>query len=300
MQSEAFELHPVSGEIEFRDVEDVPYRRLDEETLQARVLLADLGLVVIYLWCEDDLEGGGSGWRVSEVNPAKDTADGPNIWWRTINDADEKAKATLVAEAPKSSAKLGDSVPALAGTEKDEEDDEDDGYWAQYDNTPARTPGKAQSPPLNAAASTILHGRNTSEADYYAQYAKVQPAMDNDDPSENREMIGESSLDGNAVTGIVPMSAITNTSMPSLQNLEQEVNISHPRPSSSSSSSVAVTRLEDSAAVQSFSEIAVRQHISTSLKSLFRLARGSGIDKDEFERLIDTELSALSMMPDDD
>ena len=51
--------------------------------------------------------------------------------------------------------------------------------------------------------------------------------------------------------------------------------------------------------LQSVAEIAIRQHISTSMKSLFRLARGSGIERDEFESLIQTELDTLGMLAED-
>ena len=41
-ESNAFELHPASGEIDFGDVEKILYRQLDEETLQARMVVTDM------------------------------------------------------------------------------------------------------------------------------------------------------------------------------------------------------------------------------------------------------------------
>ncbi|KAK5047390.1 hypothetical protein LTR16_011172, partial [Cryomyces antarcticus] len=75
--------------------------------------------------------------------------------------------------------------------------------------------------------------------------------------------------------------------------------ISHPRPSSPSSQG-SVARLELEAASQSQMEIGVKQHISTDIKSLFRLARTAGIDRQEFERIVKTELEVLSLLEADD
>ena len=57
---------------------------------------------------------------------------------------------------------------------------------------------------------------------------------------------------------------------------------------------------EDSAKPQSNAEVAIRQHVSTSVKSLFRLCRSAGIDRLEFDELIQTELQTLSMLTEDD
>jgi hypothetical protein len=71
-----------------------------------------------------------------------------------------------------------------------------------------------------------------------------------------------------------------------------------PRPASSGSSNGegTVAKLESTAAAQGQSEIGVRQHISTTMKSLFRLARAAGIERCEFERLVMTELDVLTLM----
>jgi hypothetical protein len=43
-------------------------------------------------------------------------------------------------------------------------------------------------------------------------------------------------------------------------------------------------------------ELAIKQHISTDIKSLFRMARASGIDREEFERIIQRELEVLPLL----
>ena len=75
----------------------------------------------------------------------------------------------------------------------------------------------------------------------------------------------------------------------------------HPRPesSASSNSSQLVARLEEEAGRQGQSEFGVKQHISRSVRSLFMLSRASGIEREEFERLVKTELDVLGMMEDE-
>ena len=44
----------------------------------------------------------------------------------------------------------------------------------------------------------------------------------------------------------------------------------------------------------------IKQHISTDIKSLYRLARSAGIDREEFERIVKTELDVIGFMDNDD
>ncbi|MCJ1455538.1 hypothetical protein MMC28_005893 [Mycoblastus sanguinarius] len=302
-ESDAFELHPVSGEIDFGDVEQVTYRRLDEETLQARVVLVDLELVVIYLWCKGDQEGGGNGWRVSEVRPSEDQGDiSSNNWWPSMQVADAKAQEKMMHDALRHGE--DNTVTERESNVVDDEQNDDDAYWAQYDdpqrNDPKRSPGPG--------STAERHNRTTSEADYYERYAQVQPEMDNDDPFENRGTIGESTLNGDAITSSVRQApqtgdipAQSSYALPNASGPESaEPNISHPTVSSTTDGPAAISRLENSAASQSSTEMGVRQHLSNSIKSLFRLARSSGIDRLDFDRMVRTELETLSMMEEDD
>lgn len=304
-ESDAFELHPVSGEIDFGDVEDVMYRRLDEETLQARIIVPDLGILVVYLWCEGDQEGGGSGWRVSEVRPVEGGTDSTtNTWLPNIGHADEKYKSNMMDDAllegEDHSVSQGSNNGFLTA-ERSTEDDDD--YWAQYDNTPGRTPS-AKSPAFAPNHTPTLEAngraRSTSEADYYARYAQVQPEMDNDDPSEDRQAFGESTLKGNAVTSATHQPS-QQSRLPNGSSSEAiHVGISQPSASSPRTRSSTISKLEETAESQSMTESAVTHHISTSIKSLFRLARSSGIEQAEFDRMIRTELDTLSMMDGDE
>ena len=313
-ESDAFELHPVSGEIDFGEVENIAYRRLDEETLQARVAVTDLGLIVIYLWCEGDQEGGGNGWRVSEVRPLEgDTEVAAHDWCSTIVEADEKAREYMMEEA----IRQGEDHSLMHGMngfntireqeqgeeqgdeEDDDDDDDDDDYWAQYDKTPATQ--RSLGSPLNSNKHT------TSDAEYFDRYAQVQPEMDNDDPSEDRGALGESTLNGNIMA-----SSMGRASGPNNANFQDtyalqgssgasiaDEGISHPT-ASPPAGPATVSRLEESAEFQSVAEMAVKQHVSTSIKSLFRLCRSSGVQRSDFDRMVRTELDTLGMLEEDD
>lgn len=308
-ESDAFELHPVSGEIDFGDAEDISYRRLDEETLQARVALKDLRLVIVYLWCEGDQEGGGDGWRVSEVGPTDaDTGVAARKWYSTIAEADDEAQENMMKEAIRQGEehsamhRVGNSVAVMEDKPEGEDgDDGDDDYWARYDKTPAAQGSSVRPSDPNRRT------RPTSEADYFNQYAEVQPEMDNDDPSEDHKAIGESTLNGDVMAssmgrGIQPDNApsqdtyaLPNGSLVAIA----DDGISHPT-ASPPTGPAAVSRLEESGEFQSISEMAAKQHVSTSIKSLFRLCRSSGVERSDFDRMVRTELETLSMMEEDD
>ena len=301
--SETFEPHPVSGEIELGEISDEKYRRLDEETLQTKIEVDELRIAVVLLWCEDDNGGGSSGWRVSELMPADSILRGrKHPWWNSISEATSNFQASL----EKSTSLLPETGPSSETRSEDKDDDDD--YWAQYDNTPGRTPATKRSPPPgsgNGIVHTNGQAKSTSEAEYFAQYAHVQPALDNHDPSEPPLRNGESTLRGDTINA--PTAPFVGDSGGTVLIHQAPVSsrpppagsIVHTRPSSSSSSSGVVSRLEESATHQSHTELAIQQHISTTMKSMFRLARQTGIERKEFERLIKTELDVLSMMDDD-
>lgn len=80
------------------------------------------------------------------------------------------------------------------------------------------------------------------------------------------------------------------------QQQQQPDHLVHPRPASSASSRASVERLEAMAEKRDQGEFGVKQHVSRSVKSLYMLARASGIDRQEFERLVRTELDMLRLM----
>ena len=302
--SEAFELHPASGEIEFGEVEPARYRRLDEETLQAEAIVQDLGLVIVYQWCHGDRESAGDDWRVSEVSPLDPMSEHmTGDWWPSVGIANEKAGCGIQSRQAQQESGLNGKMINGASSEKAEGEDED--YWAQYDRTPSRTPAIDRSPRPGRDNSPAAGGTAAEDA-YFEQYSQVQPEMDNDDPTQDRETVGESTLNGNVLGSMNEATAggtqreDSSATIPPHPTALQAPDASILRHSAGSSRTCTVGMPEDPARPQSNAELAIRQHVSTSVKSLFRLCRSAGIDRPEFEELIQTELQTLSMLTEDD
>ncbi|KAI0383690.1 hypothetical protein F5Y04DRAFT_249480 [Hypomontagnella monticulosa] len=308
-KSERLEPHPVSGEVEIDwDYDsEIRYRRVDEETLQALVVFKDLGLTFRLVYCIGDPVGG-DGWKVGEVGIVDQPS--PFSIFGGVSSIDEAERQFKESKSkPTQSNGLLSSRGALSGG-FEEEDDEDDDYWARYDATPARTPAVKRSP---APQSTRGVG-TTAEEDYYAQYDDVQPAMDNHDPDEEANLqeiappLGlarpshgsdEEEVELNETQGAwtlanPPRSPSTHSRSGDDPNLVHP----HPRPASSAGSNASVEKLEAAAAKQEQNDFGVKQHVSRSIKSLYMLSRASGIDREEFERLIKTELDTLGLMED--
>ncbi|KAI9740525.1 MAG: hypothetical protein M1834_005106 [Cirrosporium novae-zelandiae] len=321
-----FEPHPSSGEFEIEDIGPIRYKRQDEETLKARISVTLQGLVAHYLWCVNDEQGGGNGWRMAELLPLDSTDNDLDSWSSTISEADEKHKDIWMQEALQRAINDAPQHSSLNVSqshyftshhqESNNQEDDDDDYWAMYD----RTPGRGPTPAIKKSPDpTSLRGRGTSEADYYAQYASVQPAMDNHDPSEQTEDFGNSSLQSDTVFGQrkfeTPPTLSAAPIPPPLQTHSAEIltpsksepatALIHPHPRSASSASSsraseAVSRLEQEAERHSPVDLGIKQHISTSIKSLFRLAKGSGMKRADFEELVNRELEVLNFIDDDD
>lgn len=305
-ESDAFELHPVSGEIDYGDLTPTTFRRLDEETLQTRMELRDLGITVVHLWCENNDVDGGSGWKVAEVRPFKEgTGDGMSPWVPTISQANEMAKQKAVSDAIRQGQRIPVGLEVNDVTfelEEDQEGDDED-YWALYDATPGPRASQAQPSPRPSGRLE----RNASESEYFARYETVQPEMDNDDPNEDRAQVGESILDGNALSSLRPAQTSTHEAQPvgasntdhrSAGGLAMLNAINHPAAIPNMLDGAALERLEASADMQSTSEVAIKQHVSYTIKSLFRLCHNAGMEPEEFDRLVRTELDVLSMISD--
>lgn len=325
------EPHPVSGEIELEDPDSILYRRSDPETLHARVVLGEFGLIPTFLWCT----GGeaGNSWKLAELRGAEDAEDGTE-WFSSMAEANEAG----FRRKPVKTNGVSHHPPAITATRSEppqKEEDDDDAYWAAYDRTPGGTPQQKRSP-APMTNSRVQVGPTDSELEYFARYAQeVQPALDAHDPDEESPVAGESTLNGNSLgfhrepqsepvetTNLGPngydsslppdfshVNSVNGTHEESSEGGNKAEHIetlnenrygalNHPRPSSSASSS-SVERLEREAENHSQAELAIKQHISTDMKSLFRLARASGIAREEFERIIQRELEVLPMLEQD-
>jgi hypothetical protein len=303
VENGTYEPHPASGEIEVGDVDTLKYKRFDQDTLRSQIPLPEWGLNAIYLWCA----GGecGHGWKLAELLPYEQNAASDESWSTSIAEANSSARSRIVSEALRD-AEAEDRKPSISG---------DEDYWAMYDKTPERTPAVKRSPAPNPQASAF-RSRFGSE-DYYAQYGDVQPAMDNHDPSEVVEDARNSSLNGNTIETLLsgrnehipPSEPPACEPQDSFHNHDYEdeddadgVIVNQPQPTSPGSvtGSDAIDRLEATAERQAASEIGIRQHISTSVKSMFRLAKSAGMDREEFERMVHRELETLSILDSDE
>ena len=295
VENMSFETHPVSGELEFGDIEKAQYKKPDHETLDSRTILPDAGLVVLYTWCTNDTEGEEDGWRISEFKPWREPSNDTTRWYSTFSEAEEKCKI----DAEQHSRSIQDEMAQLdrnakaTDNEAQNGDDDDDEYWAQYDQRQSETPnhGSTPSPQLQRKPNGTSHnsngqvGEEEEEEEYYSRYNTVQPEMDSQDPTEDNQAIGESSLHGDVL--------LQQRAQEPLAAVDSEALV-HTRASSSSSSPIA--KLEQSAEFQSQAEIAIQQHISSTIKNLHRLAKGAGMERSEFCRLIQNELDCLSLL----
>ncbi|EEH10161.1 conserved hypothetical protein [Histoplasma capsulatum G186AR] len=319
VEGATFEPHPVSGEIEIPDDVPITYKRLDTETLRSHLPIPDFNLSALYVWCPVDLEGSGPGWRVAEVLPGDALQEEAGSWSGSIGEADEYRQVKLLRDAlqeaednesHKVASKISQGHVVEPENEKEDEDD-DDGYWAQYDNTPGKTPLKRSPAPIQSQYNGLGPGPYPTSSDsYFARYNRVQPALDNDDPAVDRSELGQSTLNGDTIASILQQqSEVVLSEAPTGAALYDDgkedydslarsrVLLSHPRPSSASSSggSETVSKLEKTAESQSLSEMGVKQHISSNIKSLFRLARATGLSRAEFESIVRRELDCLAL-----
>ncbi|EXJ88526.1 hypothetical protein A1O1_05456 [Capronia coronata CBS 617.96] len=293
IEETVFEPHPASGEIEVGDTEPITYKRLDEETLHAQIPLLDWPFTALYLWCPDKDQGNVRSWKLAELLPFDEELRDDPSWSATIGEANEHAQERMVTEALQEA----DTASSRAQRELAAPEPDEDNYWAMYDKTPARTPARK--------ASVEPHHDRSAEDDYYAQYGSVQPALDSHDPDEEMEEAGDSTLNGDTLQQLLSreIDSPQDRGPPPYQGsfddvgLEKAVQVNHPVPSSpSSKASDTVARLEQHAERYTASEMGIRQHISTSMKSMYRLAQSAGMDREEFERIVQRELETLSIL----
>ena len=331
------EPHPVSGEIELDDLESIKYRRLDEETLQSRLDAAQFNLAPIYVWCESDEHGDtGPGWKLTELRALKDVEDG-TTWYNSVAEADDAANTHSIA-VPRT-APAQQPAQAQADDGGDDSDDDGywaayDQTPGPSKNPSPKPPANAAAP----EATSSNRDRSRSELEYFARYgAEVQPALDAHDPDEDHPELGQSTLNGTTqrvlstqpqtqqqpqptsqedtrsawekalhpyarTTDAHDSAFATSTDLPSTHDLD----ITAPRPISPTTSHSSVEHLESKAAEMSGErnnshvENAVKQHIATEIKSLWRLANGAGLDREEFERVISLEVQCIGMMDRDE
>ena len=267
--SDAFEPHPSSGEIETGTIEPVVYRVADYENFVGKVTLPDLGLEIMYMWRDGEEEEEERDWRIAEVLPiTNDMASAQWVWYPSVKEAEQAPYAGMTVE----SLRQDNDRESQSGTPRQPRDT-DDSYWDLYDKTPGSDPSTAQGQTKRAD--------NTSEAEYFDRYAHVQPEMDDENPSQNEQDIQQETSNGTVSTTFEQYYGQPESPMPG----------EYPS---------IIPRLERAADTQSVTMTAVRQHVSASLKGLFRLCRGTGMDMAEFKELVGVEMQALSIFDEPD
>ena len=300
------EAHPVSGELELEDIHKIGFRRVDEETLQSCLQVEEFGLLPVYVWCENDEAGGGAGWRLAELRALEDLKDDANTWTESIHAANDAFESQSHPNAPAQEQHQQTQQAAV----QDEEDDDD--YWNSYDRTPGRTPARTPKRASPAPGPASLNLPSNSELEYFARYAsEVQPALDQHDPDEETAETQDSTLQGGELerSYVTPAPEPNDNPAPPMYaaaedgafgtQLERAETMLAPRPTSPSEAS-SVDKLERGAEDMTRAEVGVKQFSSRAVKSMFRLARSVGMGREEFERIVKTELDVLGMLEADD
>lgn len=208
----------------------------------------------------------------------------------------------------------------------------EDNYWGQYGSVqPALD---AEDPDEKADADSLgqstLNGTaflgsehqppNLSEGPIPPQRSMFTPGGSKNESSEaggiTRNMFtpnGTHTADSGVAFGL--QAFLASHANGAAKDDESFEHIAHPRPrsasgnSASSGRSALVEHLEGQVDSQDqpqdrrknsvVAEVAIQQHISTSMKSLFRLARAGGVQRSEFERIVQGELDVLGLLDED-
>ncbi|KAF8455667.1 hypothetical protein BGX38DRAFT_1249082 [Terfezia claveryi] len=333
LSQQDFSPHP-SGEFEIGEYEFKGVRRVDEETVKARVELLERGIEIVYVWVDEkEDKDEGAGWKIVDVRLVKGQEPERGEWYPTVTSAEggfreEREKRRIESEPMKESQLVTPSSKPIANSYLSPsfsfpppgDDEEDNSYWDMYDRSPARTPAVQHQTQIQ------------SEDDYFARYANIQPALDSGEEVKEPPQSQENSYTApppiysnynSSTTNAFPQPQPTQT-LPQPQSQSStflppiplspptsspsksasihshtppfasvEIKIPSPR---SGSPSASISALEDLANQQLQAETGVKQHISTSIKSLFRLAKVVGMGREEFERVVRTELGVLGMV----
>lgn len=218
--------------------------------------------------------------------PAEDDAD----YWASYDQTPAQTPAEKPPPAP-SAASNGQSVPSRGRSRSEVE------YFARY--------GTEVQPALDAHDPDEEHpelGQSTLNGTQ--QLAKTPTQARIDEPNAtNKTTTNGLSADGSDdrptwQKALYPRLSTNIESHDSAVAMNGLTPIDMPRPISPASSAGSVEKLEEQAARMgtggdSRLEAGVRQHIATDVKSLFRLARSVGMDREEFSRLVDKELDAF-------
>ncbi|EPS37298.1 hypothetical protein H072_9074 [Dactylellina haptotyla CBS 200.50] len=306
------------------------YRRLDSETLQSLVAVPELELLVLYQFITDDVlseEGNiGNAWKVHDVRLADDE--------EVLLPAGRFHASIDTAEGEYRSNSRGNNTTNAAAASTlntsavAEDDEDDDDYWGRYDDEDTESSAgdqqerrssfsqqqqqqQQQQSPVQIAASMLARRMMQDEPDekeedeYYARYANVEPVLDQpatassaavtssivnrrDSVSTNHTSASMTFEPQDADTA-TPLTAFTHPSA----KVSPTITTSHPQKADNKR---VVADLESAAEVHTQSEVAIQQHVSTSVKSLYRLWKAGGMDAEDFGRFLEREVEVLRVI----
>ncbi|KAF8467761.1 hypothetical protein BDZ91DRAFT_723031 [Kalaharituber pfeilii] len=337
LANQDFSPHP-SGEFEIGDYNFKGVRRSDVETLKAAVELLERNFEVEYVWVEEkEDKDEGAGWKIMDVHLMKDSRE-EDKWYPTVSAAEEAFLKSVEWKKPAEilpvkETQLVPSAPANQDPYNQSEngDDEDDSYWDMYDRSPARTPAVQHQNPdpsedeyfarySNVSPALDRSDASSSPSAYGFTTVPTTTTQQAPPPPQLQPTTILSPMPPFTVPMSPPHSSpskpasptsstpppFTTTSTSTINEklpvkAEPEVQTHSPRATSPSQSArAAVDALEQSATIALQAEVGIKQHISTSLKSLYRLARVSGISREEFQRVVEIELRVLEMVEEEE
>lgn len=298
-----------SGEVEIGDYDLLGIKRVDPEMLEARAVLHERRLLVRFVWVPSDAKDETEGWKVLETEvlhgEGYDEGDEGN-WFSTVEGA-EAAFSKAVQECQKDQTEAAvTKISKLSVSEPEKDEDDDADYWARYDCGGSESPDPSE-----------MMGNGPSEDDYYSRYGQVESQIGpgTDEPEvprfetfvpgfeKTKQPIPQYSLSfhSNMVSGLGygGLTAYSSSSQSASDSSTPPTAESLPQAQAAEKTPVARSRKQSDASESASSiasETGIKQHISTSIKSLYRLARSGGIDNEEFQRLVKVELGLLSMM----
>lgn len=311
LKEQEFTPHYNSGEVEIGDYDLLGIKRVDPEMLEARAVLKDRELLVRYVWVTEDSEGDSDTWKVLEVEVLNgegfDEGDEDN-WHQTVAEA-EKAYVDSISETKTVIQKLGTlSVQDKKPQEEKDDDDDEDAYWARYDcgNSESPAPEEMEAGP--------------SEDEYFSRYGQVDSQIGGSyETTSQINSFTPSGYEAEPATKTfepIPQYPISfHSRFPGLNPVELSYSSDSQTPSDTSTppttlsvpagdadmkTPVPETRKRSgsnqSRSSSVSSETGIRQHISTTMKSLYRLAKSGGIEREEFQRLVRVEMELLTLM----
>ncbi|EWC44907.1 hypothetical protein DRE_00966 [Drechslerella stenobrocha 248] len=309
------------------------FRRLDTETLQALVAIPEIELLVVYQFTTDDSLPAGA-WKAHDMRLAddEDVLLRAGSWHTSIDAAEDSFRsAPRFTSALAPAAVAGKQLYQDDHKNDDSGDgDDDDDYWGRYDdedtessagdhvNATAPSASQQQSP-VQVAASLLARrvladddiDMTKAEDEYYSRYANVEPVLDRGASSDTTTTTTATAVPAaykyishadhrrdslsTAHTAATDVDATSETLSTPLTAFTQPSTQVSPLAQMQLKPEIA-SELERAAEVHTQSEIAIRQHVSTSIKSLYRLWKAGGLEAEDFGQMLEREVEVLRLV----